>query len=172
VGGDEQAAALARELDEQALQPLRARRVQPGERLVEHHHGRVLHEGARHQDALALAARQRAEGRVGLRAEAHPVERRAGLRALGAAGPPPPRQPPHGAHRRHVEGGDREVQARALRLRHHGAARALEHPRVRLELAEQSRNKVVFPPPFGPRTPTRSPARTLNDTSRSTTSPP
>ena len=58
--------------------------VEPGRRLVEHEHGRVLQQRARHRHAAALAARQRAAALAGARspgssASADRVERRAHL---------------------------------------------------------------------------------------------
>src|SRR5206468_8483575 len=117
VRGDEEAAALARELVEERREQLGARDVDSAERLVEQKHVRVLDERTRGEDALALPARQPAEHRVRLLAQAYTIERCA--RALPIAPshgkPPPPRR--QRAHERHVECGDGVVEARALRLR-------------------------------------------------------
>ena len=60
-------------------------RVHAGERLVEQQHGGVLHERAREQDALALAARQLAEASRRAVGEPHAGERRVAPRRVARA---------------------------------------------------------------------------------------
>jgi hypothetical protein len=138
VRGDHHGPALGGEVAEQRLEPVGARRVEPREGLVEQDDPRVLHERPRHQHALALAAGEVAEGGVRLLGQAHRRQRLARGAALRAPRAMPPGQRRYGAHERHVERADREVQARALGLRDDGEApRGAQRPRHRRQLAEQ-----------------------------------
>ena len=65
VRRDQDSPPLAGKVGEQCLEQLGTRRVDPGERLVEQQHRRVLDERSRDEDALALAARQLPELHVG-----------------------------------------------------------------------------------------------------------
>ena len=137
-----------------AVEPLGARRVEAGERLVEQQQPRVLHERARDQHALALAAGQLAERSSARGRAARPRSSASSARRRSARpGRPPPRQPGQRPHQRDVERGDRVVEARALGLRHGGRARPrLERPRERRSSPSSTRNSVVLPPPLGPST--------------------
>ena len=144
VGGDHHAAPLGSELGEQRLQAIRARRVEPRERLVEEDHPRVLHQRTRDQYALALAAREVAEGRVGLLGQPHGRQRRPRRAALRASGAPPPGQRRDRSHECDVERADGEVQPRALGLRDDGEARGCPQrsghgPELAEEHAEECR---------------------------------
>src|SRR5436190_23337 len=81
-----------------------------GEGLVEQQQPRVLDEGARDQNALALPARELAEGAVGLRSQPDGRERLERGAALDAARPPPPRKAGDRAHERNVERGHGVVE--------------------------------------------------------------
>ncbi len=59
------------------------RGIDAGERLVEEHDQRVLHEGAGEEDALLLAAGELADVAVAHAAEAEAVERLGGALAVG-----------------------------------------------------------------------------------------
>ena len=88
VRRDEHAAALGGEAVDQCCEHLRAGGVHARERLVEQHEARVLHECARNQDALALAAGELAERPRGEIGEVHGCERlecAAGARAARVA---------------------------------------------------------------------------------------
>ena len=85
VRRDEHAAALGGEAVDERGEHVGARRVDARERLVEQHERGVLHERARHQHALALAARELAERALGELLETHLGER--GERAPALAPP-------------------------------------------------------------------------------------
>ena len=150
------------------LEALGARHVEPGERLVQQQQRRVLDERPRDEHALALAAGEVAE-RVARARSARPT-RSSASRASARSARPGRRH--HGsretrAHQRHVERADREVEPRALGLRHERrrarpAGRAC--PRTSASSPVSTRNSVDLPPPLGPSTLTRSPARTANVT--------
>src|SRR4051812_39680643 len=71
VGGDDAAPAPGRGAVDEAGEQVRARPVDPGERLVKEQQSRVLDERARHQYSLALPTRELAEGAAGLLAQSH-----------------------------------------------------------------------------------------------------
>jgi hypothetical protein len=112
--------------------------VDAGQRLVEEQHRGVLHQRASDQDALALAAGERAEAVVRAVGEPDPRERLAGPLAIGAGDPLEPRRAAVRAHQRDIVRGDREVQARAVGLRHVGRAPGQsDAPGAVRQLAEQ-----------------------------------
>ena len=155
VRGDEQDAALVAQLAEQRLDARAARPRRRRERLVEQQHRRVLQQRAGDQHALALAAgeRRRSGGGRGRRGRRARAPRRAASRSARAtrrqAGVRRVR-----AHQHDVERADREVEPRAIGLRHVGRQR----PRARPSRAapgsspSSARNSVVLPPPLGPST--------------------
>ncbi len=135
VGGHQQAAALGGEIVEQRAQALGAGRVHARERLVEQQQRGVLDERPRDEHALALTAGEIAEGPLGAVRQADALERVTGERAVGSRRAPPPRHPRDGAHQRHVERADREIQARALGLGHERDAPGGQRKRTRGERA-------------------------------------
>src|SRR5215207_5967581 len=127
----EQRAALGAELGEQRVDPCRADAVDAGERLVEQQH-------RPDQDALALAAGERAEARVRLVREADALEHRARGIAIAPGDAPEPRGARVGAHQHDVEGAHGEVEPRALRLGHvRGCAWQLDLAAPDRQLAQQ-----------------------------------
>ncbi len=121
-----------------ASQPIGARLVQAGERFVEEHHGRVLHERTRDEHALALAAGEVPERRVGVVAQPDGGERVAGTGTVATARAPPPRPSGDRAHERDVQRAHREVEPRALGLGHEPAScGGLHRAGERTQLTEQ-----------------------------------
>jgi hypothetical protein len=146
VGGRDDRTPLRSKVGEERVEQLLARAVDARERLVEEQDRRVLDERARDEHALALAAGEVAEPRVGEVGEADPVERGVGEDALAPARRAPPRDPRERAHERDVERADRIVEPRALRLRHiTEAARRPDRPRERRQLAEQEPEEGRLP---------------------------
>jgi hypothetical protein len=138
VGGDQHGATLGAELLEQRRDALAAPRVHAGERLVEQQHARVLHERARQERALALAAGELSEGRVRQPGHAHPRERSERRLALGAPGREPPAPLRDGSHQRDVERAHGEVEPGTLGLGDVGGPpRNPNRPGERLELAHE-----------------------------------
>ena len=146
-------------------------RVDACERLVEQQHRRVLHERAREQRALALAARERAEARVRLRRRG-PTRASAARRrgAVGAARPAATsgraRARPS-ARRRARSRGSRGGCGRSGRRRRCGPASATL-PADGVSSPVSARKRVVLPPPLGPSTPSDVPAGSAKETSRRT----
>ena len=92
VGGDQDPAPIAGELGDQLLERSRGRPVQPGERLVQQQDPRVRDQCPRDQRALALPARELAEGLVRQFLKPHLLEGLSGPGPLRPAGTPPPRK--------------------------------------------------------------------------------
>ena len=129
VRGDQQDPALRPQLTEHGLDPRGAGGVDARQRLVEQQHAGVLEQRAGDQDALALAAGQRAEPPACAVGEADAVERIARRVALGARERAPGRRAAVGAHQHDVERADREVEPGPVGLRHVG------RPALELDLA-------------------------------------
>ena len=111
-------------------------------------------------DALALAAGELAERAVGAVGEADVGERARGARGALVRGPgAATTAASQRAHQRDVERADREVEPRALGLRHDADARrrAASVPARGRSSPSSARKSVVLPPPLGPRTAMRSP---------------
>ena len=119
------------------------------------------------RSARAGAGRRRGgrRSRSARRPQADPVERLRRRLALAPARPPPPGQPRERAHRRHVEGRDRVVEARALGLGHGAAGRAdAQRPLNGRSSPSTARSRVVLPPPLGPSRASVWPAARVNST--------
>ena len=147
---------FAREHVDQLGEPRRARRVEPGERLVEEHHVGVLQQRARDQHALALPARELAERHAGVLAQPDALERRERAGPIRASRPPPPRAAADArpsARRRAPRPDSPAASARSgAPCRSARARRAT--PRLGASSPSSARISVVLPPPLGPRTPT------------------
>ena len=170
VARHEQRPALGAQLAEQRLDQLGARGIHPGERLVEQEHPRVLHQGAREQRALALAARQLAEVRVGLLGEADPFERAArggSLIAAGGSHQRPFASAPMSATSRALTGKSRRV--RSVWATYAGRPVTCMRPAAGSSSPVRARKRVVLPPPFGPSTQTVTPGSAAKLTPLSTT---
>ena len=143
----------------------------PRERLVEQHEAGVLHERARDQHALALAARELAECASRRAPRARPRPSASSARAaLAPARAAPPRQPRDRAHQRHVERaspGSRAASARSAARRcsartARAGRRAAPARRAGRAGASTCRRRS------GPSTPSRWPGSTVNVTPSST----
>ena len=116
VGGDDDRAASGGEVVDQAVEQLRAGRVQAGVWLVEQQQAGVGGQGPGDQGALALAPGHVAEGVTGPVGEPDHGQRFCCHLPVLPARPPPPRQSGERAHRRHVEAAHRVVEAGAVGL--------------------------------------------------------
>ena len=129
---------------------------------------RLLHERPGDQDALALAAGERAERRVGELGHPDLAERLAGSPPLGSARRPPPRERRERSHERDVQRRDREVKSGPLRLGHPPQRPwTTTSPAAGASSPARTRNRLVLPPPFGPGWPRARPARAAKVTSSS-----
>ena len=141
-------------------------RVDRGERLVEQDQARVLQQQPREQDALQLAARQRADHAPLEPGQPDRRQRLLDPRPLGAADAPKRPQPAPQAHRHEVADGDREravdlgqlrqvgdVAPRRGRRGRYGLRAGAAHPAMPL-------SRVDLPAPLGPTTASRAPCAT------------
>src|SRR5262249_12853719 len=139
-------AALLSEVDEQLLEQLFARPVDPDEGLVEKQNRRVLHERPRNEHALSLAARLLPELGVREVCEADPAQGIARKSALPPSVRPPPREPGKRSHQRDIERADRIVEARALGLGNERRGRIPDQLALEwIELPEQQPEERRFP---------------------------
>ena len=124
MGGDQYRSPLVAQLAEDLEDPLARGAIDAAQRLVEQQHAGVLYERPGDQDALALAAGERAEPAAALGRQPDALERVGGGSPLHGAEPPVPGQRRVGPHQDDVECAYREVEPGALGLRHVGGGPA------------------------------------------------
>ena len=136
MGRDHDGVPLIGELVDDRRQPLSARRVDAGKRLVHQEQLCAARQGTGDQHPLALAAGKLTEGGLRKLGEADEIECCERLPALGTPRPPPPSPTGERAHQHDVERAHGIVEARPVALRHVTA------PRSNLDPARQRRQQA------------------------------